>query len=566
MATTQKKKGLLSGGFFDKPFMDSKATTNSVSTKEWVLGHLIGPLGLIFVVNTIAALVEKFFTQQTGAMYGVSNVAMIQQMGGIYEIVMTTAKVLAVGTGLLNGWLIQRTETRQGRMRPWHLIFGFISIIIGGLIFLFPGNTLGEGYWFYFFFLLVCYHTVGSSYFYLFRDTICSLTTRDPKEKTHIQFIRKMSWTLLSGIVIGMVLNMVVLPMWLEKDINGYPILMVTLSILAIPLLLLEYFYTRERITEDVVMEHERLDEQKIPLKEQMRALLSNKYFVILIVIATVSGIVDNFKGGNVQYFYIKFLLGGAENPLMYTIYQVVTGAPLGIGAFVIYPLAKKVGIKNLTVGGYAMVLVGSIVGWMFPDQLVPALIGGFLRNIGWLPNAYIFATLMCFAYDDVEFRSHLRLEGMMGIAIITAIQSLIYAPFAGGFESAILRLGFVDVEGVIPNADVTNFMTMSFYLFDAILAAVVVILLPFVDVEKKLPEINAELLRRKKEAVLARGEKWIDPAEAERIEQEKADTLREENRIADLKARCAKKGLDFETENAKYLAKQSKKLAKKKK
>ncbi len=560
MATTQKKKALLSGGLFDKPFMDSKVITNSVSTREWVLGHLIGPLGLIFVVNTIAALVEKFFTQQTGAMYGVGNVAMIQQMGGIYEIIMTTAKVLAVGTGLLNGWLIQRTETRQGRMRPWHLIFGFISIIIGGLIFLFPGNTLGEGYWFYFFFLLICYHTVGSSYFYLFRDTICSLTTRDPKEKTHIQFIRKMSWTLLSGIVIGMVLNMVVLPMWLEKNINGYPILMVSLSVIAIPLLLLEYFYTRERITEDVVMEHERLNEQKISLKEQMRALLSSKYFVILIVIATVSGIVDNYKGGNVQYFYIKFLLGGAENPLMYTIYQVVTGTPLGIGAFVIYPLAKKVGIKNLTVGGYALVLIGSIIGWMFPDQLVPALIGGFLRNIGWLPNAYIFATLMCFAYDDVEFRSHLRLEGMMGIAIITAIQSLIYAPFAGGFESTILRLGFVDVEGVMPSVEVTNFMTLSFYLFDAVLAAVVVILLPFVDVEKKLPEINAELLRRKKEAFLARGEEWIEPAEAERIEQEKADALREENRIADLKARCAKKGLDFDAENAKYLAKQVKK------
>lgn len=537
MATAQKKKGLLSGSFFDKPFMDSKATTNSVSTKEWVLGHLIGPLGLIFVVNTIAALVEKFFTQQTGAMYGVGNVAMVQKMGGIYEIVMTTAKILAVGTGLLNGWLVQHTETRQGRMRPWYLIFGFISIIIGGLIFLFPGKTLGEGYWFYFFFLLICYHTVGCSYFYLFRDTICSLTTRDPKEKTHIQFIRKMSWTLLSGIVIGMVLNMVVLPMWLEKNINGYPILMVSLSILAIPLLLLEYFYTRERITEDVVMEHESLDEQKIPLKEQMRALLTNKNFVILIIIATVSGIVDNFKGGNVQFFYIKFLLGGVENPLMYTIYQVVTGAPLGIGAFVIYPLAKKVGIKNLTIGGYAMVLVGSIVGWMFPDQLVPALVGGFLRNIGWLPNAYIFATLLCFAYDDVEFRSHLRLEGMMGIAIITAIQFLLYAPFAGGFESAILRLGFVDVEGVMPSVEVTNFMTLSFYLFDAVLAAVVVILLPFVDVEKKLPEINAELLRRKKEAVLARGEEWIDPAEAERIEQEKADALREENRIADLKA-----------------------------
>ena len=557
MATKEKRKGLLSGGLFDKPFMDSKANTNSVSTKEWVFGHLIGPLGLIFVVNTIAALVEKFFTQQTGAMYGVDNVDMIRQMGGWYEIIMTTAKVLAVGIGLLNGWLIQKTESRQGRMRPWHLIFGFVSIAIGGLIFLFPGKTLGNVYWYYFFFLLICYHTVGSSYFYLFRDTICSLVTRDPKEKTHIQFIRKMSWTLLSGIVIGMVFNMVVLPMWLEKDINGYPILMVTMSIIAIPLLLLEYFYTRERISEDVAIEHDRLDERQPSLRQQMKALLSNRYFVILFLIATVSGIVDNFKGGNVQYFYIKFMLGGAENPLMYTIYQVVTGVPMGIGAFAIYPIAKKVGIKNLTVGGYALVLIGSIMGWMFPDQMIPAMVGGFLRNVGWLPNAYIFATLMCFAYDSVEHKSHMRLEGMMGVAVLTALQALIYAPFAGGFESTILRMGFVDVEGIMPSVEVTNFMTLSFYLFDAILAAVVVILLPFVDVEKKLPEINAELLRRKKEAVLARGEEWIDPAEAERIEQEKADAIREENRIADLKTKCARKGLDFDAENAKYLAKQ---------
>ena len=565
MATKEKRKGLLSGGLFDKPFMDSKANTNSVSTKEWVLGHLIGPLGLIFVVNTIAALVEKFFTQQTGAMYGVNNVDMIRQMGGWYEIIMTTAKVLAVGIGLLNGWLIQKTESRQGRIRPWHLIFGFISIAIGGLIFLFPGNTLGEGYWVYFFFLLICYHTVGSSYFYLFRDTICSLVTRDPKEKTHIQFIRKMSWTLLSGIVIGMVFNMVVLPMWLEKDINGYPILMVTMSIIAIPLLLLEYFYTRERISEDVAVEHGRLDEKQPSLREQMKALVTNKYFVILTLIGTVSGIVDNFKGGNVQYFYIKFMLGGAENPLMYTIYQVVTGIPMGIGAFAIYPMAKKFGIKNLTVGGYALVLIGSIMGWMFPDQLIPALIGGFLRNVGWLPNAYIFATLLCFAYDSVEHKSHMRLEGMMGIAIIGALQALVYAPFAGGFESTILRMGFVDVEGIMPSVEVTNFMTLSFYLFDSILAAAVVILLPFVDVEKHLPEINAELLRRKKEAVLARGEEWIDPAEIERIEEEKAAVIREENRIADLKAKCARKGLDFDAENAKYLAKQAKKNARKK-
>lgn len=365
-----KEITLLQKGLFDKPFMDSRAKTRTVSRKELILGHLIGPLGLIFVVNTIAALVEKFFTQQTGAIYGVDNIPMIQAMGGRYEVVMTTAKLLAVAIGLLNGWLIQHTRSRQGRMRPWYLIFGFVSIILGCLMFLFPGGGgLGESYWYYFFFLVICYHTVGSSYFYLFRDTIVSLTSRSPSEKLRLKFTRQVCWTLISGILIGMLVTMVVLPMWLEKDINGYPILMIILSVAAIPLLLMEYFYTRERITEDVAQEVGLGNENRIPLIDQIKALLTNRYFAILMVLMTIGGIMDNFKGANVQYFYIKFLLGGAENPMMYTIYQVITGIPLGIGAIAIYPLAKKFGVKNVCWTGYVLVLIGAVFRLALPGQ-----------------------------------------------------------------------------------------------------------------------------------------------------------------------------------------------------
>lgn len=555
---------LLHGGLFDKPVMDSRVKSRAMTKKELILGHLIGPLGLIFVVNTVAALVEKFFTQQTGAMYGMENVAMIQQMGGVYEVVMTAAKLLGMLTSLLNGWLMQKTHCRQGRTRPWHLIFGFVSIIVGSLIFLFPGNTLGEGYWYYFFFLLICYHTIGSSYFYVFRDNICSLVTRSPAEKTRVKFIRQMSWTLISGIVIGMVVNMVVLPMWLEHDINGYAQLLIVLSIIAIPLLLVEYYYTKERVIEDVAVVA--TDQTNaIPLKQQLRALLTNRYYLIFLVLATLDGIASNFKGGNVQYFYIKYMLGGEANPMMYTIYQVVTGVPLGIGAFAIYPLAKKFGVRNVSFVGFALIFLGSILGWMFPSNLTLAMVAGFIRQMGYLPHAYITATLFCFAFDSVEYKSGFRLEGLLGISIIGAIQTIIYAPFAGGFESSILRMGFVDVVGVIPSGNVTSFMTLAFYLFDIILAGAYLFLLPLMDVEKHMPEINAGLLMRRMAAVEAKGEVWVDPEEAERLELEAANREHEANRIADLKERCKKKGLDFERENQKYLDRQAKKAARKK-
>lgn len=553
---------LLNTGLFEKPFMDSKARTRAVSTKELLLGHLIGPLGLIFVVNTIAALVEKFFTQQVGAIYGTGNLAMVQEMGGRYEWVMTTAKLLAVGMGLLNGWLVQHTRSRQGRMRPWLLIYGFASIIIGCLIFLFPGNNgLGESYWYFFFFLVICYHTVGCTYFYVFRDTIVSLVTRSPSEKLRVKFYRQLCWTMISGIIIGMLISMVVLPLWLEKDITGYPVLMITLSVCAIPLLLLEYFYTRERVSEDVSAQH---PDNNIPLRMQLKALLTNKYFVLLMILTTVIGIVDNFKGGNVQYFYIKFLLGGAEDWSRFTIYQVIAGIPGGIGAFIIYPLAKKYGIKNVTITGYCLVLAGSVMGWAFASNLPIALAAGFIRNVGLLPNSYVFATLLCYAYDSIEHNSGLRLEGLLGVAIIVALQQAIYAPFAGGFESSILKLGFVDAPGVVPTESVKAFFVMAFYLFDILLAVTAIVILPFVDVEKKLPKINADLLERRKQETLARGEEWIDPEELARREAEAAEAQHELDRIHDLKERCRKKGLDFETENGKYLAKKAKKEQKK--
>ncbi len=108
------------------------------------------------------------------------------------------------------------------------------------------------------------------------------------------------------------------------------------------------------------------------------------------------------------------------------------------------------------------------------------------------------------------------------------------------------------------------TFLGIAFYGIEFVCGAINVIVLPFIDLEKKLPQINKDLLERKKQAVLARGEEWIDPDELDRMEREKAEKEQEENRIRDLKERCQKRGLDFEEENRKYLEKKARKEAKK--
>lgn len=85
----------------------------------------------------------------------------------------------------------------------------------------------------------------------------------------------------------------------------------------------MEYYFTRERIIEDIALEQGIDRENNIPLKEQMKALFTNKYWVILTFLGLLGGIVDNYKGGNVQYFYIQYMLGGINNDFMQMIYQI---------------------------------------------------------------------------------------------------------------------------------------------------------------------------------------------------------------------------------------------------
>ena len=81
-----KEVNLLSKGLFNNKLLDSRVKTRAVTRKEKILGHLVGPLGLIFIVNTIAALVEKFFMQQVG-LVRLAHIAHKEQAGETAPVV-----------------------------------------------------------------------------------------------------------------------------------------------------------------------------------------------------------------------------------------------------------------------------------------------------------------------------------------------------------------------------------------------------------------------------------------------------------------------------------------------
>lgn len=82
-------------------------------------------------------------------------------------------------------------------------------------------------------------------------------------------------------------------------------------------------------------------------------------------------------------------------------------------------------------------------------------------------------------------------------------------------------------------------------------------------DVEKKIPQISADITARHKAEAEARGEVYYSTEEKAAMEQAEQEKIAEAKRIEELKAKCAKKGLRFEDEEAKYQTKLAEKKAK---
>ena len=555
-----KEIQLLSKGLFNSPVMDSKAKTRTVSRKELILGHVVGPLGLIMLINTIASLIEIYIMKQMSvAVHGDVTGEAYRHLGTVYYWMALGTRLLALPMGIFTGWLMQHTKCRQGRMRPWYLLFGFVAIITGFLMFMKLVASSENGFWVYFYLIFVVYNLLGTCFYYTFNTNIISLTSRSMADREKVAFARKLSWTLISGTLIGMVINSVLLPYVIQPDetLNSFWYLICGMTILAIPLLLIEYYYTRERVVEDV---QEMGESTNIPVKEQFKALFHDKYYVLLLITTIVCSLADHFRGTNVQYYFVSYVLDGIHDPSKFMIYTILTGVPLGVGAFVIYPITKRFGIRNTTWVGYLIVCLASIVGMLFPTNVVVAYVAGFMKQLGYIPAAYMLGALTASCFDSIEHSSGYRLEGLLAVGIIGTLQNVLYAPVAGLYEKILTTLGFdANSTGFQPAAALA-FLGIAFYGIELVCGAINVIILPFIDLEKKLPQISKDLLERKKQAVLARGEEWIDPEEAERLEQEKIAKEAEENRIRDLRERCEKKGLDFETENAKYLAQMEKK------
>lgn len=523
----------------DNKIFNSRIRSQNVTGKEKWLGYLLGPCGALLLNAVLATYLNVYYTDV---------LKLTTVWGGVFLVVFPlVSKIIDAATNVLMGYIIDRTKTKQGKARPWLLLSAPLIAITGVLLFTVPkANESVQAVW-----VMISYNLFYSFAYTIYNmshNLMCPLSTRNTIQRGGLSVFNQISTIMMSGILVALVFPMVIMPM-LGVDKTKWIMVMGIISILSLPLTLLEYYFTKERVTE----EQSETKDNKIPFSTQLKVVLTDKYMLIMFAYFFIYTIASSLKNLGLVY-YCNYVLGTYNDGFTQTLVSVIGGIPMGIGIFAVWPLAKKFGKRNVTMFGFLLYALGSGICWMFPTNMIIVIIGQFIKNIGGLPCAYVFMALFADGLDHIEWKSGIRCDGMaMSIYNIIAVSTIGVATSV--FNAMLSSAGYVapteDINGVtvaaMQSTNVQNVITFAFVGLETITGIILAVLLLFLNVEKTIAKKQIKIREYQRLDAESSGEEWVAP-EVRAPEDEKKFLLEnEEAYVAALKAKCAKKGLDYE-------------------
>lgn len=472
------------------PLLNSRLKSDNVKKSEKWLGYLLGPSGALLLNAVLATYLNVYYTDvlKLTTIWG----------GAFLTVFPIISKVIDAITNVIMGYIIDHTKTAQGKARPWLLLSAPLLLISGILLFTVPqSNETVQVIW-----VMLSYNLFYSFAYTIYNmshNLMVPLSTRNTEQRGSLSVFNQISTIMMSGIIVALIFPMLIMPQ-LGVDKSKWIVTMSVLSCLALPLTLMEYYFTKERVTMEDINKKE---EEKIPYKNLLKAIFTDKYMVLILLYFLIYTVGTQFKNLGLVYF-CNYVLGTYNDGKTQTMISVIGGIPMGIGIFAVWPLAKKFGKRNLTMAGFVLYAIGSAICWICPTNMVVVLIGQFIKNIGGLPCAYVFMALFADVLDHLEWKNNFRCDGIaMSIYNIIAVTSV--GIVTGLFNMLLSKSGYVapslvngETVAAVQNVATKNAITFSFVGLETITAIILIIILAFINVEKHINKEQAEIKARK--------------------------------------------------------------------
>ena len=554
MTAQVKKKSLL-----DAPIFDSRIKSANTTKAESWLGYFTGP-ALMFIVYIClgGSYLNQFYTDVLG-------------LSGVFLTWMPAiSKAVDAITNIIMGRIIDKTRTRHGKARPYLLLSGPLIILSAFLLYAVPkANPTVQMVW-----IVVSYNLFFAFAFTIYNMShtlMVPLSTRNTKQRDTLALLTNAGVNMVPGFLVTIVMPIMINAFGVGKDSQGTWIAMMSvLSCFALPACLLEYYFTKERVTEDAMAAGKDPKEDVVAFKEQVKACFGNKYWRLIMGYALIWQLSTVLSTQSMLYYCNWVLARSVDGGTgLQVLVNVIGQAPLGIGVIILWPLVGKFGKRRVTAIGLVIAVVGCALGLLFSFaaevNFTLILLALIIKSIGTVPT-YVMAAQIAESLDHIEYSNKFRADGCSASiysVIITVCTGIASSILLGGISALGYQAPTSTVQEITQTAGVRSFFTFCFFGTPLISAAVSAVIMLFYKVEDEMPLITAGISAFHRAEAEARGEVYVSPEEKARLEQEENDRIAEENRLKELKAKCEKKGLNFEEEEARYQAKLAEKKAK---
>ncbi len=538
-----KNQGALAKIFSNRIF-DSKVTSANTQKSEMWLGYFGGPCLVYLVYYAVAgSYLTQFYTDVLG-------------LSGVFLTFMPLfSKIFDAFTNVVMGRIIDRTRTKQGKARPWILISGICMAAAGILLYTVPRSSYGvQIAW-----IIVSYNLFFAFAFTIYNMSHClmvPLSTRNTKQRDGLAMLTSTGTTMLPGLMVTIILPIMINAFGVGEDSQGTWIMMMSIiSIFMLPATIIEYYFTKERVTEETITESGD-NREDVSMLRQLKACCNDPYWLVIMGFTLVYQIF-NFLSTNSMLYYCNWVLADSVDggTALQVAVNAIGQAPLGLGVFALWPIVKKIGKRKVMMFGFGIGAIGSLIVLLASGNFILVLIGLFIKSIGALPT-YVMMAMLAEALDHIEWQNGFRADGFsasVNTIIITVSAGIGQSIILGGISAFGYIAPTLNVEVITQPDAMKTFFAWCFVGIPMIGYVIGSLLMLVYDVEDKMPQITADITARHKAEAEARGEVYISPEEKAAIEQEELEKKAEEKRIEELKEKCAKKGLDFREEERKY-------------
>ncbi|MBR7927592.1 MFS transporter [Aerococcaceae bacterium zg-ZUI334] len=455
--------------------LKEKSVSSKVSLSEKVTFGF-GNLAANLMITTANGFITYFYTDVVGLTIGVVGTILL------------FARVFDGVSDLVAGAVVDRTATATGKARPWikRMILPYGLALI--LLFTSPA-FLPEGMKAIYAFATYVISLAGVYTFTMVPyNTLIGTTTSDPKERGFLSTSRTIFGFVGAFAVNGAVLK-IVESFGSVTDASSWTKMAAVFALLSIVLLTLLYSNSKERVLESSeALSADRA--QKVSTSDNIKALLKNKYWVIMILSMLISFI--NAGLGGINIFYAQWILGDISKVALL---GMLSFAPIIAGSFIVPIFMAKMSKRNVMLLGSFVILVGLIILALFPTDFTMICVGLIIRGLGTAPSAVAGFAMLGDIADYGEWKTGIRSDGLIFSA--ATFGEKVGSGLGGWILGIIMAMAGYVAKAPTQTAAALFSIKAIFAYIPIIFTVITIVLMFFYDLDNKMPEILKDIQSR---------------------------------------------------------------------